>query len=61
MGIWASLQAVVVSNAVPDLMEKVTESLQQQGTSGKQAGRMILSTKPRSAGVVDGLQQLGFL
>eukprot|EP00983_Pelagomonas_calceolata_P027413 860953-Pelagomonas_calceolata.AAC.3 len=58
----ASWHAIVVSNAVPDLMEKVTAHLQRQALGAvNNSGRMILSTKPRSAGVVEGLHQLGYL
>ncbi|KAF5832922.1 sucrose-phosphate synthase [Dunaliella salina] len=58
----ACWHAIVVSNAVPDLMEKVTASLQHQSCRAENnSGKMILSTQPRSAGVMEGLQKLGFL
>ena len=58
-------QGIVVSNAVPEVMDKVTAFLQHQTEASDQEhtwpSRLLVTTKPRSAGVLEGLQLLGFL
>jgi len=50
-------QVIVVSNAVPDILSQVAARMSHKANES----RMVLSRKPRAAGVIDGLAQAGFI
>ena len=56
-------QAIVVANAVPEVRRWAQEALKQRGGRPlpQQGGRLVVAQAPVAAGLMEGLEVLGFL